>query len=239
MEFVFSMKVYAFIFARGGSKGLPGKNILKIQGIPLLGHSINVANSIKEIQGCFVSTDSTEIAEVARNYGATVINRPDNLSSDDSPEWLSWQHAVNWVRSNIGDFDKFINLPTTAPLRSSEDVKKCLNTLDDETDMVLTMSNSYRSPWFNMVYKDSNENLSLIIKKENDPIRRQDAPLSYDLTTVAYVTRPDFILSNSSIWDGKTKGVIIPPERAIDIDTKLDFRIARFLMEDNGYYAKK
>ena len=228
------MKTYAFVFARGGSKGLPGKNILKINGIPLLAHSINIAGSINEIQKCFVSTDSDEIAEIAENYGAIVIHRPVRLCDDNSPEWLSWQHGINWVRNNIGDFDKFISLPTTAPLRLPEDVEKCLNKLDSKTDIVLTMSESHRSPWFNMVSKNIDENLELIIKDKKNPTRRQDAPVSYDLTTVAFVARPDFIMNNKSIWDGKSKGVIIPAERAIDVDTELDFRVAKLLMADRG-----
>jgi CMP-N-acetylneuraminic acid synthetase len=228
------MKTYAFVFARGGSKGLPGKNILKINGIPLLAYSINIAQSINEIQKCFVSTDSDEIAEIAKNYGATVIHRPAKLCHDNSPEWLSWQHSINWVRNNISDFDKFISLPTTAPLRLPEDVKKCLSRLDSKTDIVLTMSESHRSPWFNMVSKNVDENLQLIIEDKNNPTRRQDAPVSYDLTTVAYVARPDFIMNNKSIWDGKSKGVIIPAERAIDVDTELDFRVAKLLMADRG-----
>lgn len=228
------MKTYAFVFARGGSKGLPGKNILKINNIPLLAYSIDIAHSINEIQRCFVSTDSFEIAGIAKYYGATVIHRPAELCGDDSPEWLSWQHAVNWVRNNIGEFDKFISLPTTAPLRLSKDVEKCLSKLDSKTDIVLTMSESHRSPWFNMVSKGFDESIRLIIKNKNSPTRRQDAPVSYDLTTVAYVARPDFIMKNSSIWDGKSKGVIIPAERAIDIDTELDFRVATLLMAGRG-----
>ena len=103
------MKTFAFVFARRGSKGLPGKNILKLNGNPLLAYSINIAKSIDEIQKCFVSTDSDQIAEIAKNFGATVIRRPIELCDDNSPEWLSWQHAVDWVRNNIGDFDKFIS----------------------------------------------------------------------------------------------------------------------------------
>ncbi len=226
------MRTYAFVFARGGSKGLPGKNILKINGIPLLARSIKLANSLTDIKKCFVSTDSPDIANVAADYGATVITRPVELSADDSPEWLAWQHAVNWVRNNIGDFDRFISIPTTAPLRLPIDIEKCLRNLDSTTDIVLTMSESHRSPWFNMVRADENENLELIISDGVNPARRQDAPITYDLTTVAYVTRPDFIIKNKSIWDGKVKGVIVPPERAIDIDTELDFKIAEFLLKE-------
>ena len=161
-----------------------------------------------------------------------MITRPVELSADDSPEWLAWQHAVNWVRNNIGDFDRFISIPTTAPLRLPIDIEKCLRNLDSTTDIVLTMSESHRSPWFNMVRADENENLELIISDGVNPARRQDAPITYDLTTVAYVTRPDFIIKNKSIWDGKVKGVIVPPERAIDIDTELDFKIAEFLLKE-------
>ena len=226
------MKGHAFIFARGGSKGLPGKNIMKIQGVPLLAYSIKTANSIKQIQKCFVSTDSPEIAEVANDYGAIVIDRPSKLSTDESPEWLAWQHAINWVKNNYGAFELFISLPTTSPLRLPEDVQKCISKLDNKTDIVLTMTDSHRSPWFNMVYQDDDEKLELILKKKNNLIRRQDAPIAFDLTTVAYVSRPNFVLQNSSIWDGRSKGVVIPPERAIDIDTRLDFMIASFLIEE-------
>ena len=218
----------AFTFARGGSKGLPKKNILKLGDKPLIVHSIELSKEIKEIENIYVSTDSEEIANIAKDYGARIIRRPDNLASDDSPEWLSWIHAVKYVYKNYGKFDKFLSLPATSPLRKVEDVKKCLNSLTANIDMVLTMANAKRNPWFNMVVKDDTG----IIKTVNQNIRvsrRQDAPKVYDLCTVAYVTRPDFILSSSGLWDGKTIGVEIPENRSIDIDTKYDFEIADYL----------
>ena len=112
------MKTFAFIFARGGSKGLPGKNLLNLDGMPLLAHSIMIAKDIDKISRIFVSTDSPEIAEVGIRYGAEVIDRPIELAQDDSPEWMSWLHAINWVEGREGLFDCFVSLPATAPLRA-------------------------------------------------------------------------------------------------------------------------
>ena len=218
----------AFIFARGGSKGLPKKNILKLGGKPLIAHSIELSMEIKEIENVYVSTDSKEIANIAKSYGAKIIQRPDNLASDDSPEWLSWIHAVKHVYKNYGKFEKFLSLPATSPLRNVDDVRKCLNSLNGNIDMVLTMTNAKRNPWFNMVIKDDSGMIKTV--KQNIRVcRRQDAPKVYDLCTVAYVTRPDFIISASGLWEGNTIGVEIPEKRSIDIDTQYDFEIADFL----------
>ena len=97
----------AFVFARGGSKGLPRKNVLPIAGLPLLVHGIRVAQEIEPISAIYVSTDCDEIANVAKRAGAEIIPRPAELASDDSPEWLSWQHAINHVFAHYGSFDVF------------------------------------------------------------------------------------------------------------------------------------
>ena len=112
------MKTYAFIFARGGSKGLKGKNIKKLCDKPLLAHSIDIAKSIDEISKVFVSTEDEDIQKVATEYGANVIIRPKVLATDTSPEIDSWKHAINYL-TDLGDsFDRFISLPTTSPLRT-------------------------------------------------------------------------------------------------------------------------
>ena len=225
------MRTFGFVFARGGSKGVTGKNIRDLAGKPLLAHALHVASQVAEIERVFVSTDSSEIAAVAGRFGATVILRPTELAQDDTPEWLAWKHAINWVRTEVGNFQRFVSLPTTAPLRISEDVIKCLNALDMDTDVVLTMTPAQRSPWFNMVKLNENGELSRLIG-DHKISRRQDAPVGYDLTTVAYVVRPNFIMENNRIWDGKVRGVVVPQERAIDIDTEVDFMIADFLMRN-------
>ncbi len=223
------MRTFGFVFARGGSKGVPDKNIRFLADKPLLAHTLNVASQIKEIERVFVSTDSSKIATIAKRFGATIIPRPAELSQDDSPEWLAWRHAINWVRNEVGNFQRFVSLPATAPLRALEDVTRCLDALDTNIDVVVTMTPAQRSPWFNMVKADALGRLSLLFKSEKIA-RRQDAPVSYDLTTVAYVSRPEFILAKERIWDGRVHGVIVSQECALDIDTELDFTIADFLM---------
>ena len=224
------MKTYAFVFARGGSKSLPGKNIQILRGKPLLAYSIALANEISMVEKVFVSTDDSDIANVAREFGAEVIDRPEELAQDDSPEWEAWQHSVNWVHERGDSFELFLSLPTTSPLRNINDVNRCLQKMEEGFDCVITMTETNRSPWFNMVKMKSDASINLLLGGNEHIKRRQDAPKIYDMSTVAYVTSPDFILQNNKIWDGKVGGVIIKTERAIDIDTELDFKIAEALL---------
>src|SRR5690349_10660690 len=121
------MSVIAFIFARGGSKGIPRKNLRTLGGRPLLAWSIETAAACPEIDRVIVSTDDAEIAEVGRAHGAeTPFMRPADLATDTSPEWLSWQHAIRTVRSQSGPFDLFVSVPTTSPLRRPEDISAAI-----------------------------------------------------------------------------------------------------------------
>ena len=221
------MRTFAFVFARGGSKGIPRKNLQLLDGKPLLAWSIEMGQILSEIKQVFVSTEDAEIADVANALGAEVINRPGHIARDTSPEWLAWQHAIEWVQERLGTFDRFLSLPTTAPLRSPVDVQSCLDLLDENTDVVITMTPTSRSPWFNMVSESTNGELKLLV--DGNYIRRQDAPVGYDVSTVAYVLRPKFAMDHQRLWDGRVKGVVVPNERALDIDTPLDLEIARFL----------
>ena len=223
----------AFIFARGGSKGLPGKNILPFGGKPLIAWSIEQALAVKRIKRVMVSTDSQEIAQVARAYGAEVpFMRPPELARDDSPEWLAWRHALNFVRESEGAMPELmVSLPATAPLRQSIDIENCLdNFANGSADMVITVTDAHRSPYFNMVKTNPDGSLGLVIPPSCAIARRQDAPVIYDMATVAYVINPEFVMTHQSTFEGRVRAVHVPPERAIDIDTLLDFRIAECLL---------
>ena len=227
------METVAFIFARGGSKGLPGKNIKYFGGKPLLAWSIGHALAVRRIDRIIVSTDSNEIACIARQYGAEVpFIRPQKIAGDTSPEWLAWQHALNFLKTNEGRLPNvMLSIPCTAPLRIPIDIENCLDEYaKGDVDVVVTVSEAHRSPFFNMVKQNYDGTVSLVNPPSSIVVRRQDVPEVYDMTTVAYVVRPEFVLENSSIFEGRVKAVNIPKERAIDIDNLLDFKIAEFLL---------
>jgi CMP-N-acetylneuraminic acid synthetase len=225
------MSTFAFIFARGGSKGLPGKNIRPLGGLPLLAHGIRLAQSIARIDRVFVSTDDEVIAVVAREYGAEVIDRPAELATDTASEWMAWRHAIAHVRGSLGlHFDTMLSLPATSPLRNQDDVLGCLDALRGDVEAVITVTPSARSPYFNMVSENA-QGYSRVVLGNTKFQRRQDVPAVYDVTTVAYVTRPDFVLTHASLFDGRVKAVVVPKERAVDIDDEFDFKVAQALLD--------
>lgn len=223
----------AFIFARGGSKGLPGKNIKPLAGKPLIGWAISAALAVPEICRVVVSTDDADIARVARDCGAEVpFLRPDSLASDTVSELDAWRHALKTLRDIEGALpDPFISVPATAPLRRPEDIAACLDCYrTGGADVVLTVTEAHRNPWFNMVMAGADGMVAVVNNPDGAVTRRQDAPDVMDVTTVAYVANPRFLLAGGKLFSGRVKAVTVPAERAIDIDTAHDFSIAEFLM---------
>jgi CMP-N-acetylneuraminic acid synthetase len=222
--------IVAFIFARGGSKGLPRKNLRLLAGKPLIVHAVETGRALSRVTKTIVSTDDPEIAAVAERAGATVpFLRPAELASDSAPEWLSWQHAIRATRG-LGDaVDIFVSLPPTSPLRTPADVDCAIDLkLQSDADAVITVREAERNPYFNMVRADADGRVRLAI--EGNYHRRQDAPPIYDITTVAYVANADFILSGTRMFEGKVRAVEIPRERALDIDTEYDMLIAEAMV---------
>ena len=229
--------IIAFIFARGGSKGVPGKNIRLLAGKPLIGWAIEQARSVDCIDEVIVSTDDPLIAEIARDFDAKVpALRPSELATDTSPEWLSWQQSLRLFNSMNGYFpERMLVLPTTSPLRKPIDIMRCLHhSLESDADLVLTTTPAARNPYYNMVERRRDGSVALLAGNGGFA-SRQTAPACYDLTTVAYVAKPSFVLNSSGIFAGKGRieAVDIPQERALGIDTELDFRIAEALFSEN------
>ena len=226
------MNTAACIFARGGSKGLPGKNIRDFAGKPLIGWAIEQAMALSTVAEVYVSTDSVEIAEIARKHGASVpFIRPIELAMDDSPEWMAWRHMLNFLFERDGKLpDAMLSVPTTAPLRSVSDIQRCLDAFEiGVTDAIVTVTDAHRSPYFNMVKLDPTGYAKVVIVSDQDISRRQDSPSVFDMTTAAYVVDPKFVLEHSGIFEGRVKAVHLPIDRAVDIDTLLDFEIAEFI----------
>jgi len=220
----------AFIFARGGSKGIRDKNLAPIGKDTLIGHTLKFAHQSELFSAVYVSTDSELISEhVLRFKDTQVIERPPDLATDTSPELLSWKHAVSHVSPKHDSNYKFVSLSCTAPLRSVQSVVRGVDALSNEIDLVISMSPSSRNPWFNMVRKSDNH-IVRVNSGESQIYRRQDAPQTYDLTTAFYISWPAYVLACTTLWDGRVHGVEIPVEESIDIDTQYDLEIANYLV---------
>lgn len=232
------MKQYivGFIFARGGSKGVPGKNIRLLAGKPLIAYAIETAHQSRFINRVVVSTDDLKIAQVAQDFGAEVpFIRPKELAEDNSPEWLAWGHAIRTLEEidKGKKIDIFVSIPPTSPLRAVEDLDNSIRTfLESNADIVITVKKASRHPSFNMVNLDRQNCAKIVLPLDKQITRRQDAPEVYDMATVAYVASPKFIMEAKAIFEGKVKAVLIPEERALDIDTELDLKFAEILIRE-------
>tara|TARA_Y100000816_G_C26076996_1_gene567053 strand:+ start:593 stop:1297 length:705 start_codon:yes stop_codon:yes gene_type:complete len=234
------MNYIGLICARSGSKGLMNKNIKFINNHPLIAWSINIGNKIKQITQLIVSSEDENIQQISIKYGAEVLfTRPKELAMDDTPEWLVWKHALEFLENDNKKIDALVILPTTAPLRHIQDIENAMHLYENEKcDAVISVKNASRNPYFNMT-KVNNEGFSEIVKKSDYHIfNRQGAPKIYDMSTVVYVISSTHIKRNKHLFEGLIKQIIIPDERAIDIDTQLDFDIAEMLLKKNNYQLK-
>ncbi len=225
--------VVGFVFARGGSKGLPRKNVLPLAGKPLLAHAIEAALGSRHLERVYVSTDDAEIAAVARQYGAEVpFVRPAEFSGDSAPEALAWLHALDAIERIEGRrVDVFVSVPATAPLRTSEDVDAVIEALmSSDADVAVTVSESRRNPYFSMVTIHDDGIARVVMGKDRAVMRRQDAPVCYDLVPSAYAATPEFVRRGVSVLQARLKAVPIPADRAVDIDDELDLQIAELLL---------
>jgi N,N'-diacetyl-8-epilegionaminate cytidylyltransferase len=221
------------ICARGGSKGVSRKNLRSLGGKPLLGWAVEVARECPSIERVIVSTEDEEIAAVAKSFGAEVpFIRPCELARDDSAELLVWQHAIRTLASLDNKTPEvLVNIPPTSPLRAVEDVEGCIENLSqNDADLCITVRQAQRNPYFNMI-KLENGWASLVIPSSGGTFRRQDAPEVFDMTTVAYAARCDYVIRTRGLLDGKVRAALVPDDRAVDIDTEFDLAFAEFLLQ--------
>ena len=207
--------IVAAVFARGGSKGLPGKNLRSLGGKTLLALAIEHALAI--IAGAIVP-----------------FVCPESLARDNSPEWFAWRHLLDFVsQSSTGTPDYLLSIPATAPLRALEDVQSCISVAlgDDSLDGAICVTPSRRNPDFNMARLRPDGSLlpPEHTKKANLPFRRQDADSYYEIVPSAYVMKANYVMTADSMWAGKLGAHVVPEERSIDIDSEFDFILAEFL----------
>jgi N,N'-diacetyl-8-epilegionaminate cytidylyltransferase len=223
------------LFARGGSKRVPHKNLRPLAGKPLIAHSIDAARQSSLIDRVVLSTDDEEIAAAGRRFGAEVpFMRPAELAGDSSSEWMAWQHMIRTLHEEAKDaeIEAFVCIPLTSPLRSVEDIDACIRVYrEGGADVVITVKAAETNPYYNMVVLDDSGFARQVIETKKGAYRRDMYPEVFDMTTVAYVANPDFVLNSVSPFEGRVKAVVIPTERALDIDTELDFKFAEFILQ--------
>jgi CMP-N,N'-diacetyllegionaminic acid synthase len=222
------------ICARGGSRGVPGKNVRLLAGHPLIAYSIAQARRCEFIDRLIVSTDSEEIAAVSRTYGADVpFLRPAELASDTAAKLPAIQHAVRAIEQRSGStIDYVVDLDPTAPLRAVEDIRACWDLIQRPgTDVVFTVTAADRNPYFNMV--EVVDGLARLSKTSDRPVvRRQDAPTVYSMNASVYAYRREHLMAASRVVAGKARIIEMPPERSRDIDGPLDFAFIEFLVRE-------
>ena len=228
------MNVLITICARGGSKGIPMKNIVKVGGEHLISYSIEIAKKLFPGLNTkiVISTDNEKIKEISKELGAQIINRPPALAEDDSPELDSWKHAINEKKDTFKDNQPFISLPTTSPLRDFKKINTAIDLFcNSNFDLVLGVSESIRNPYLNMGELRSNGNFEVLSSSKNF-YRRQDTPKTYDISTNFYVGSPSYLMECKNIMEGKIGVVEITRMEAIDIDERYDLHLAKLLMEN-------
>lgn len=229
-------KILAIIPARGGSKRLPGKNIKKILGKPLIGYAIEAIKKSNYVDRIVVSTDDRKIAAISQRHGAeTPFLRPAELASDTVPTLPAFQHAVKYFETNMGFRpDIVVIVQPTSPLVRSEDVDGAIEKMvKTKTNSCFTVCEiSQRPEW--MYYLDNNKpRLFLPNRWENK--RSQDLPKLGIINGSVYVVNYETLMKKNKVRDKNTSIYIVPKERSVDIDDLLDFELAEFLMSrQNG-----
>ena len=226
-------RVVGAVCARGGSKGVPRKNLRLLAGTPLVARAVACARACPELDRVVVSTDDEEIARVAREHGAEVpFLRPAELARDASSKWDVFRHLVEALERLHGErVDVLVDLDAGVPLRAPEDVSGCVRALlAGGADVVVTAYEAERNPYFNMV-EPAGDGLVRLVKPPPRPVvARQAAPVVYSLSPAVYAVRRDALWAYEH-WSQARLGIHpVPRERAMDIDTETDLRLVECML---------
>lgn len=228
------LKVLGLIPARGGSKGVKGKNIASLGGKPLIQYTIEAVNESECLSDCIVSTDSDSIADVARSLGASVpFMRPSELAGDRSRAQDAALHAIEQYDPE-GNFDYVLLLQPTAPFRTGEDIDKAIRMAEDHavTSLVSFAEAETHHPYY-MYYVDSAVGDIVRVKpacQYEVGTPRQEFPRAVYRNGAIYLTRIDYLKASYSFVSEDVVAYIMPPERSVNIDTQEDLAYAEFLL---------
>ena len=232
------MSTLCVIAARGGSQGVPGKNIRSLLGKPVIARAIATALQAPEIERVVVSTDSIAIADVAKAAGAEVpFLRPAELARSDTGKFQVWQHALKTCEEMTGEhYDLYVDIDCTNPLIEPVDISGAISlyrsrrTAGVAVDAVFTIARARRNPYFNLVEPDATGALRMSKSMGATVLSRQRAPAVFEHVAGVYVLDPEYLRRASHLLDGHAEGYEVPEDKAMDIDSELDFLLIEFLL---------
>ncbi|MCP5437384.1 MAG: acylneuraminate cytidylyltransferase family protein [Chromatiaceae bacterium] len=222
------LRVLAVVPARGGSKGLPRKNVLDLAGRPLITWTLAAARDSQYVDRCVVSTDDVEIAEVSRAHGGDVpFMRPAELAHDSADTFGAIRHAIE----QLPGFDIVLILQPTSPLRTDADIDGTLVQMQAHAaPACVSVMEPAKSPYWCYRVNDDNRLVPLL-----DPaysrMRRQDLPQTFALNGAVYAARVDWLLQHQNCLSEQTVAYAMPAERSVDIDTAFDLRLAELYLQ--------
>jgi CMP-N-acetylneuraminic acid synthetase len=223
-----SVNIIGIITARGGSRGIPRKNIKDLNGKPLIAYTIEVGKKSRHLNRVIVSTDDVEIADVAKTWGAEVpCMRPEEFARDNTPTLPVIQHMTRHIEETE-KVDIVVTLQPTSPLRTAEDIDGAVQKLiDTNADTVVSVVEVKHHPY--LTFKLDGDKLEPLYCMEKR-LRRQELPTIYALNGAVYVTRRDTLLNRNSIYGDDNRGYVMPEERSMDIDSLFHFKLVEAIM---------
>ena len=225
------MKILVVIPARGGSKGIPRKNIKPFAGKPLIYYTIVTARAIVPDEDICVSTDDDEIIQVVENYGLKVpFKRPAELATDTAGTYEVLLHALDFYEKQGKHYDVVLLLQNTSPFRTAEHVKEALALYTPDVDMVVSVKECAANPYY-CVFEENEEGYLHVCKGDGNIFRRQDAPKVYEYNGAIYIFNLQRL--KETHYGNFTKRVMYEMDRlhSVDLDTMMDWRYAEFLMQ--------
>lgn len=227
--------ILGHIGARGGSKGVPGKNFRDLCGKPLIDWSLDQLLENPRVDAVVVSTDDPQIYAHAVARGALDIGlRPAELATDAAPKWGVWQHALAASEAATSkQATAFLDLDCTSPLRLPSDIDAALDLYEAERpDMVMSVCEARKNPYFNLVELSPEGSLRVSKELPGGVWSRQAAPKVWEHAASTYVVAPDYLRRAKNIYEGRVIPFEMPPERCADIDTPFDFRLVEWMMQE-------
>ena len=226
------MKILVIIPARGGSKGIPHKNIKPLNGKPLIHYTIDEAREIVGDEDICVSTDDPEIIKCVENYGLKVpFVRPEELATDTAGTYEVLLHALNFYEKQGRHYDIVLLLQNTSPFRKAEHIKEALKPYNDDVDMVVSVKECPANPYY-CVFEENEEGFLHVCKGDGNIFRRQDAPKVYEFNGAIYIMNAEKLKTTHMHKMKKRVKYVMDEKSSFDLDTMTDWMIAEILKKE-------